>query len=238
MDLSKSAASSIISSNITRESINNSSIMRDQRRRQSSVNAVSWNDTISVQHSCSPHKSSTVDESQVTMRQHLLHRRHQSVGNAKYPAEDQRSSLKSQTEDGVTVRRRSSNLWWAHEEAMKDNARRPYSWGPVGTDIFATDSSSLMYQNAAYMCDLRLLHGQCILWKLFILPLLPFLFKISKLLYKQNKMLSMIKRQKPKHNFFQTVSEFFSSSVNNTHLSLNRICIQISINEILTTNVL
>uniref|UniRef100_A0A1I8NX14 Uncharacterized protein n=1 Tax=Stomoxys calcitrans TaxID=35570 RepID=A0A1I8NX14_STOCA len=166
MDMSKSAASSIISSNLTRES--NSSIMRDQRRRQSSVNAVSWNDTISIQHSSNaPRTSTTAEESQcVTMRQQLLHRRHQSLGNAKYTIDDQRSSQKSQN-DEPPKRRRSSSLWWAQEEAMRSNARRPYSWGPVGTDIFATDSTSLMYQTAAYMCDLRLLHGQCILWNFF-----------------------------------------------------------------------
>lgn len=79
-----------------------------------------------------------------------LHRRHQSVGNAKYSMEE-----------NTAERRRSSNLWWAQDEVFKHNARRPNSWGPVGMEQFATDCS-LMYQNVSYVCDLRLLHGQCI----------------------------------------------------------------------------
>lgn len=162
--MAKSAASSVISSNLTRES--NSSIMRDHRRRQSSVNAVSWNDTVSIQHSSSPTK--TADEPPVTMRERLLHRRHQSVGNAKYSMdEEEQLTMKPQTDAGA--RRRSSSLWWAQEETAKRNARRPCSWGPAGMEMFATDTS-LMYQSAAYMCDLRLLHGQCTLWIPFCLP--------------------------------------------------------------------
>ncbi|XP_019893563.2 uncharacterized protein LOC109613309 [Musca domestica] len=165
-DLNKSAASSMISSNFTRET--SSSLRRNSsiRRRQSSVNAVSWNDNVSIQQPStnSPPSKRTADAEaeQVTMRrQRLLHRRHQSVGNAKYDIRgDEQSSQKASN------RRRSSSLWWAQEEAVRRNAQRPCSWGPAGMDVFATDSSLMCNSSAVYPCDLRLLHGQCIhtLW--------------------------------------------------------------------------
>ena len=131
-----------------------SSLSTRTHRRQSSVNAVSWNETVSIK--CpTPSKPQPQpqkpEELQVIMRKKLLHRRHQSVGNAKYSVED--SSQKRRDS-----KRRLSNLSWAQEEALMRNSRRPNSWGPVGTDSYAMDPSMLC---ANACCDLRL-HGQCI----------------------------------------------------------------------------
>ncbi|KNC28709.1 hypothetical protein FF38_09431 [Lucilia cuprina] len=148
-DVAKSPNSSIISSNITNE---RRPSLSTRHRRQSSINAVSWNDTVSVK--CpTPNKPlpSKPEELHVTMRKRLLHRRHQSVGNAKY-------SIEENTQKHLDAKRRLSNLSWAHEEALMRYSKRPNSWGPVGTDLFATDTS-MLYANAC--CDLRL-HGQSV----------------------------------------------------------------------------
>ncbi|XP_065355463.1 piezo-type mechanosensitive ion channel component [Calliphora vicina] len=147
-DVSKSNNGSIISSNVTNE---RRSSFTTRHRRQSSVNAVSWNDTVSIKCATPSKPLQKQEELHVTMRKRLLHRRHQSVGNAKYPIED--NSHKHQDSN-----RRLSNLSWAQEEALMRYSKRPNSWGPVGTDLYATDTS-MLYANAC--CDLRL-HGQCI----------------------------------------------------------------------------
>lgn len=144
----KSTNGSIISSNITNE---RRSSLSTKHRRQSSVNAVSWNDTVSIKCSTPNKPTQKPEELHVTMRKKLLHRRHQSVGNAKYSLEDSVQKLQD-------TNRRLSNLSWAQEETLRRYSKRPNSWGPVGTDIYATDTS-MLYANAC--CDLRL-HGQCI----------------------------------------------------------------------------
>ncbi|KAM7351122.1 uncharacterized protein ACRADG_004099 [Cochliomyia hominivorax] len=159
----KSTNGSIISSNITNE---RRSSLSTRHRRQSSVNAVSWNDTVSIKCSTPNKSNQKPEELNVTMRRKLLHRRHQSVGNAKY-------SLDDSTQKHQDANRRLSNLSWAQEEALMRYSKRPSSWGPVGTDIYATDTS-MLYANAC--CDLRL-HGQCIFD--FFLMILNF-FQIFK----------------------------------------------------------
>lgn len=183
-DVSKGATThSCVSSNITNDRTTSA---HTSHRRQSSVNAVSWNETVSVKCATPTKSPLKSEEAKVVMRKKLLHRRHQSAGNAKYI-----------TQEG---RRRLSNLSWAQEEAVALNSKRPHSWGPAGTALFATDASMIYYANACY--DLRL-HGQCILFSILI-----FLIKVSKLLLYNIRIKLFL--------FFQKLNHFFVLIVNNT----------------------
>lgn len=138
-----SAGSSIISSNL------NANTTRHQR--QSSVNTVSWNETVSIQ--CPlpvnpPEHNNESDDIPVTLRQRSLHRRHLSMGNATYSM-DEHSNL----QNGCW--RRHSNISWAREELNRRiNSSRPNSWGPVGTAYYL---ESMMFDVTE-----TTLHGECI----------------------------------------------------------------------------
>ncbi|XP_017478227.1 PREDICTED: piezo-type mechanosensitive ion channel component-like, partial [Rhagoletis zephyria] len=150
LNVNVSGGSSIISSNLITDGASG------RHRRQSSVNAVSWNETVSVQ--CAPDENTDPAEEvgckpsvelSVTMRQKSLHRRHLSLGNATYPLDEQ-SVLRDST-------RRDSSVSWARDAATQRAKTRPHSWGPVGTAYYM---DSLMSEPV----DTKL-HGQCI-WRL------------------------------------------------------------------------
>lgn len=81
------------------------------------------------------------------MRHKLLHRRHQSMGNASYSLEESQSQSQR--------KRLSSNLSGAGDEAALRSAQRPHSWGPVGTVSYMESLMCAFYEPA-------LLHGPCI----------------------------------------------------------------------------
>ncbi|XP_067624230.1 piezo-type mechanosensitive ion channel component isoform X8 [Eurosta solidaginis] len=147
LNVNVSGASSNISSNLIADATPGSSIVR--HRRQSSVNAVSWNETVSVQ--CAPDENTDPAEDPsvelpVTMREKLLHRRHLSLGNATYQV-DERSNL----QDG---NRRYSNISWARDAVTQRAKARPHSWGPISTAFYM---DSLMCEPAN-----TTLHGQSV----------------------------------------------------------------------------
>jgi len=82
------------------------------------------------------------------MRHKLLHRRHQSMGNASYSL-DEASQSQSQR------KRLSSNLSGFRDETALRSAERPHSWGPVGTASYMESLMCAFYEPA-------LLHGPCI----------------------------------------------------------------------------
>ncbi|XP_070139496.1 piezo-type mechanosensitive ion channel component isoform X6 [Drosophila kikkawai] len=126
--MASSATSSVLSSNLTPN-------LRREHRRQSSTNAaVSWNETVSIKRSPIKKKqmSADRDEEEVTMRHKLLHRRHQSVGNASYSLEESQSHRKRLSRDAAAL--------------------RPHSWGPVGTVSYMESLMCAFYEPA-------LLHG-------------------------------------------------------------------------------
>ncbi|XP_054082436.1 uncharacterized protein LOC128920083 [Zeugodacus cucurbitae] len=144
LNVNVSGASSNISSNLVTDGATGTT---GRHRRQSSVNVVSWNETVSVQ--CAPDENTDPAEEPsvevpVTMREKVLHRRHLSLGNATYPLDEQ-----SILQDG---NRRYSNVSWARDAEAQRTKMRPHSWGPVGTAYL--DS---------LMCDAvdTKLHGQC-----------------------------------------------------------------------------
>ncbi|XP_055851760.1 uncharacterized protein LOC129916020 [Episyrphus balteatus] len=136
-----SGASSVVSS------IQNSRIR--ETRRQSSVNAVSWNEPVSE--TC---KGKDIDACEtaidytnfqnaedvpVTLRQKSLHRRHLSMGNANYSMEDNNN------------RHRYSNLS-APDEPL---SQRPNSWGPV--DFLYSESITIDISRATSHAECNLI---------------------------------------------------------------------------------